>query len=101
MNSPSNMTDTLSAAAALMGRKGGRKGGKSRSPAKIAAAIANGRKGGRPARWTLVYPSLRTRSEWVTETPTGRMTHHATRADASAYAATRTSNVLFKREHPQ
>jgi hypothetical protein len=95
------MTDEISAAAAIMGRKGGREGGKSRSPAKIAAAIANGRLGGRPARWILVYPSLRARGEWVTETPRGETRNHDNRADAEAHAATRTKNVLFQRDHPQ
>lgn len=41
-----NQTD-ISAAAALMGRKGGTKGGKARSEIKTAAARKNGQKGGR------------------------------------------------------
>jgi hypothetical protein len=40
----------LKKAAQVMGRKGGLKGGRSRSPAKIAAARANGAKGGRPKK---------------------------------------------------
>jgi len=36
--------------AAELGRRGGKKGGRSRSPAKIAAARENGKKGGRPPK---------------------------------------------------
>jgi len=41
----------LSSAAAMLGRKGGKIGGKSKSPAKIAAARRNGKLfGGRPPK---------------------------------------------------
>lgn len=38
----------ISEAAAILGRKGGKIGGKSRSPAKVAAVRENGKLGGRP-----------------------------------------------------
>ena len=38
----------ISEAARIMGRKGGKVGGKSKSPAKQDAAIENGKRGGRP-----------------------------------------------------
>jgi len=42
----------IRAAAGILGRKGGRIGGLSRSPAKIASARANGKLGGRPPKKT-------------------------------------------------
>lgn len=40
----------ISKAAAVLGRLGGLKGGRARSPAKIAASRKNGKKGGRPPK---------------------------------------------------
>jgi hypothetical protein len=44
--------EIVRAAAALLGRKGGKIGGRSRSPAKIKAASENGKLGGRPPKKT-------------------------------------------------
>lgn len=43
-----NMPPVNTMAARALGSRGGKKGGRSRSPAKIAAARENGKKGGRP-----------------------------------------------------